>query len=67
LKKVVQKFWLLLSFSKKLSKENTHPIGENSPNLVTLIAMEGMVASVCGGGGFFKENSDQLVVPIYIH
>jgi hypothetical protein len=36
--KVRQTFAPLLYFSKKtLSKENYHPIGENSPNLVTLL------------------------------
>jgi hypothetical protein len=29
--------WLLLKFSQKLSKVNTRPMGENSPNLVTLV------------------------------
>jgi hypothetical protein len=34
--KIAQLFWLLLQFSQKLPNENSHPIGENSPNLVTL-------------------------------
>jgi hypothetical protein len=34
--KVAQLFGLLLQFSQKLPKENSHPTGENSPNLVTL-------------------------------
>jgi hypothetical protein len=29
-------FWQFLWLSKQLPKENSHPIGENSPNLVTL-------------------------------
>jgi hypothetical protein len=35
-KKVAQTFWLFLQFSKKLPNETYRPIGENSPNLVTL-------------------------------
>jgi hypothetical protein len=35
-KKVAQKVGVLLKFSKRLPKVNNHPIGENSPNLVTL-------------------------------
>jgi hypothetical protein len=34
LKKVAQ-LLVLLKFSQKLPKVNSHPIGENSPNLVT--------------------------------
>jgi hypothetical protein len=37
-KKLNQNDVLLLYFSKKLSKVNNRPIGENSPNLVTLNA-----------------------------
>jgi hypothetical protein len=37
-KKVAQLFVLLLPFSQKLPKENSHPMGKNSPNLVTLDA-----------------------------
>jgi hypothetical protein len=36
-KEVVKKFGLLLQFSKKLPKENSRLLGENSPNLVTLL------------------------------
>jgi hypothetical protein len=32
-----QKFGLLLKFSKNLPKVSNRPIGENSPNLVTLL------------------------------
>jgi hypothetical protein len=35
-KKVAQLFVLFLQFSQKLPKLNSRPIGENSPNLVTL-------------------------------
>jgi hypothetical protein len=35
--KIAQTFQLLLYFSKKLSKVNNHPTGENSPSLVTLL------------------------------
>jgi hypothetical protein len=35
-KKVAQLFVLHLQFSRKLPKGNSRPIGENSPNLVTL-------------------------------
>jgi hypothetical protein len=31
------KFGLFQQFSKKLPKENNRPIGENTPNLVTLL------------------------------
>jgi hypothetical protein len=34
--KVAELFGLLLQFSQRLPTENSHPIGENSPNLVTL-------------------------------
>jgi hypothetical protein len=36
---VAQEFVLLLQFSKKLPKENDRQIGENSPNLVTLVPL----------------------------
>jgi hypothetical protein len=36
-KKVAQKCALLLQFFKPLPKVNNHPLGENSPNLVTLV------------------------------
>jgi hypothetical protein len=32
-----QKIWATLEIFKKVPKENNHPTGENSPNLVTLI------------------------------
>jgi hypothetical protein len=35
--KVAQLFVLRLQFSQKLPKVNSHPIGENWPNLVTLL------------------------------
>jgi hypothetical protein len=35
--KVAYKFDLLLYFSKKLLNENNRPIGENSPNPITLM------------------------------
>jgi hypothetical protein len=35
--KVSQLFGLLQSFSQNVPKENSHPRGENSPNMVTLI------------------------------
>jgi hypothetical protein len=28
----------MVQFSKKQSKVNNHPVGENSPNLVTLVS-----------------------------
>jgi hypothetical protein len=31
--------WITSVLFKKLPKENNHPTGENSPNLVTLIAI----------------------------
>jgi hypothetical protein len=34
------KFWATSVIFKKLLKVNNHPIGENSPNLVTLLAKE---------------------------
>jgi hypothetical protein len=36
--KVPQKFGLILKYIKKLPIENKRPIGENSPNLVTLLS-----------------------------
>jgi hypothetical protein len=39
-RKVVHKFALFLTFSKKLPNENNHPISENSPNLVTLVPFQ---------------------------
>jgi hypothetical protein len=39
--KVEKNFGLLLYFSKNLHKENNRPIGENSPNLVTLFGTIG--------------------------
>jgi hypothetical protein len=34
-----QKFGLFLQFSKKLPYENNRPLGETSPNLVTLVGI----------------------------
>jgi hypothetical protein len=39
-KKVVHTFALLQSFSKQLPNKNNHPMGENLPNLVTLLPDE---------------------------
>jgi hypothetical protein len=36
-KEVAQVLLLLLKFSPKIPKETSHPIGENSHNLVTLV------------------------------
>jgi hypothetical protein len=44
-KKVAHIFGLLQKFQKKLPKVNNHPIGENSPNLATLV-----VGMYLGGG-----------------
>jgi hypothetical protein len=38
--KVAQLFVLLVKFSQKLPKESSHPVGENSPNLATLLKPE---------------------------
>jgi hypothetical protein len=38
MEKVAQKCGPILSFSKRLSKVNFHPVGENFPNLATLFA-----------------------------
>jgi hypothetical protein len=43
-KKVAREFALLMQFFKNLPKENNRPIGENSPNQVTLTATKCMYA-----------------------
>jgi hypothetical protein len=35
-KKIGQKMWAIFLIFKNLPKVNNHPLGENSPNLVTL-------------------------------
>jgi hypothetical protein len=43
LEKVAQLFVLLLQILQKIPKVNSHPMGENSPNLVTLARIENMI------------------------
>jgi hypothetical protein len=44
MEKVAQKCGPILSFSKRLSKVNFHPVGENFPNLATLFATSWIIA-----------------------
>jgi hypothetical protein len=76
LKKVAKKYGLLLQFSEKIPKVNNHPLGENSPNLVTLLqesectqtkCMESTYVAMCTEvcvrvGVAFSKNYDHLLL-----
>jgi hypothetical protein len=44
-----------MQLSKKLSKVNHHPMGENSPNLVTLLTNQTLGAQFCFVACFFTQ------------